>query len=248
MAESEEEKRFSAIDDLLKQSAPTPSRERNLASEGNNLVRDFSDPNSAAKQQQAFRDDLTNLLDRFSQPYFGIGRFEDLVPENKNLEEEEQIKQGLGLDAINNPAETDDYFALADFDMLASLYDLQAFDNESNIEYSFGLERRMPRYYGDTQFSQQGMFGESNNEDPNGAMIPFAGPAGLGLGLMTARFGELRAAISEERALTSPPKVGETNVKGGQVVANPGYGADDIGETEIIDRRGMDTSRRRISI
>ena len=237
MAESEEENRFSAIDDLLKQSAPTPSRERNLASEGNNLVRDFSDPNSAAKQQQAFRDDLTNLLDRFSQPYFGIGRFEDLVPENKNLEEEEQIKQGLGLDAINNPAETDDYFALADFDMLASLYDLQAFDNESNIEYSFGLERRMPRYYGDLQFSQQGMFNESQNEDLTGEMIPFAGPAGLGLGLMTARFGELRAAISEERALTSPPKVGETNVKGGQVVANPGYGADDIGETEIIDRR-----------
>ena len=92
MAESEEENRFSAIDDLLKQSAPTPSRERNLASEGNNLVRDFSDPNSAAKQQQAFRDDLTNLLDRFSQPYFGIGRFEDLVPENKNLEEERTNK------------------------------------------------------------------------------------------------------------------------------------------------------------
>ena len=142
--------------------------------------------------------------------------------------EDKKVEQGLGLEAINNPAEIDDYFALADFDMLASLYDLQAFDNGSQTELQFGQERRRPRYYGDLTFSQQGMFEESQNKDFTGEMKPFTGPSGLGLGLMTARFGELHALISEERAMTSPPRVGETT---------PGYGTDDIGETELIDRR-----------
>ena len=144
--------------------------------------------------------------------------------------------------------EIDNFWSLADFDMFATMYDLngsdlafdpvnqqermdttepykinemlgsKSFTKNGTAEFEWGRQRRKPQYYGELTLTPRGMFADTNNEFVDDLSEPFTGSQGQILGVMTAEFYDTQAAISRNRAYEA------------------GYKAESIGELETINR------------